>query len=288
MISIRLMGGLGNQLFQLFTALSYSIQYNKPLFISMKKNDVVSPLDNMSPRPTYWRSFLSNFKQYIIIDNDELSKHINVAFKEGEIYEEIPYTPKNIMLIGYFQSYKYFENMYTEIPNLLQLNHFKNIVIQKYSFDTNKIYISLHFRIGDYKQAGQDNHPILPLKYYIDSIHYITSQIQTNPSQRVCVLCFGEKQDLWHIHNQITFLSVNFPSLYFEYCQPSQQLTDYEELVLMSCCHHNIIANSTFSWWAAYLNTHVDHITTYPHIWFGKNIKKDVSDMFPTIWKCIS
>ena len=287
MITIHLMGGLGNQLFQLFTALSYSKRYNKPLFISMKKNDIVSPIDNISPRPTYWKSFLSNFKQYIIIDNAELSKHINVAFKDGEVYEEIPYTQKNIILIGYFQSYKYFEDIRNELPALLQLNQYKNIVIQKYSF-SNKIYISLHFRIGDYKQAGPDNHPILPLKYYIDSIQYIINQLQICQSKKVCVLCFGEKSDLWYIQNQMTFLSVNFPQIYFEYCQTTSPLTDYEELVLMSCCNHNIIANSTFSWWAAYLNTHVDHITTYPSIWFGKNIKKNVTDMFPTDWKCIS
>jgi len=224
----------------------------------------------------------------IIIDNNELVNHINIAFKDGESYENIPYTQKNLMLVGYFQSYKYFEDIRTEIPELLQMNHYRNIVIQKYSFKSNNIYISLHFRIGDYKQAGEDNHPILPLKYYIDSIQFIISQTGNELSKNVCVLCFGEKSDLWYINNQMTFLSVNFPKINFEYCQTVHSLTDYEELVLMSCCNHNIIANSTFSWWGAYLNTHVGHLTTYPNIWFGKNIKKNVTDMFPTDWKCIS
>ena len=59
-------------------------------------------------------------------------------------------------------------------------------------------------------------------------------------------------------------------------------------MLLMSCCNHNIIANSTFSWWGAFLNNSSNKIVTYPDKWFGENIKKDVSDLFPYEWKCIS
>ena len=68
------------------------------------------------------------------------------------------------------------------------------------------------------------------------------------------------------------------------------QLTDWEELLLMSCCQHNIIANSSFSWWGAYLSNNPIQITCYPSKWFGPLLtnKNDTSDLFPPTWSCIS
>jgi len=281
------MGGLGNQLFQLCTCISYGIENQKQIILSKDKLDYISPHDNTSNRPVYWDNFLSNMNKYIADKEDVLWKRFDLLYREEAEYTIIPYSDRNIILFGYFQSYRYFEHIKNDIPALLKLNHYKNIVQLKFNFNTS-VYISLHFRIGDYTKAGSDTHPILPLQYYINALNYTIGQITNDDSiyNNITVLCFGEKQDIIQINKNICLLKINFPNITFKLCE--LELEDYEEMILMSCCNHNIIANSTFSWWGAYLNRNTSKIVTYPKVWFGKNIKTSTVDLFPTDWHCVS
>jgi hypothetical protein len=78
-----------------------------------------------------------------------------------------------------------------------------------------------------------------------------------------------------------------FYSLYrFE--KGTKQLSDWEQLLFMSCCNHNIIANSTFSWWAAYFNSWEDKIVCYPSVWFGPSANHNTMDLCPESWNKIS
>ena len=73
-----------------------------------------------------------------------------------------------------------------------------------------------------------------------------------------------------------------YPQLNFIQCNYIQ---DWEQLLLMSLCNHNIIANSTFSWWGAYFNTNPGKIVCYPSVWFGsKCINNSTRDLFPENW----
>jgi hypothetical protein len=62
-------------------------------------------------------------------------------------------------------------------------------------------------------------------------------------------------------------------------------IADWQQMLLMSVCDHNIIANSTFSWWGAYLNANQTKIVCYPSLWFGYGVSHDTRDMFPETWK---
>jgi len=141
--------------------------------------------------------------------------------------------------------------------------------------------ISIHFRIGDYKNI-QDYHPLLTYEYYEKAIEYIQN---SKPNKIFTIIYFFQDEDIEDVSPIIHKLQARF-SL-FTFIQREKELADWEQLLLMSCCHHNIIANSSFSWWAAYFNFWKDKIVCYPKIWFGKLVKNSTEDLFPPEWICI-
>jgi hypothetical protein len=186
---------------------------------------------------------------------------------------------KNVFLKGYFQSYKYFEHFLPNILQILKLDVQKKIILKL--FDTQlsgKTVVSLHFRVGDYINYP-NLHPILDKAYYLDALAYLVS----NVPQITHVMMFFEKSDREFLEPTINALKNRFPELNF--MTPEHNIPDWSELLLMSCCSHNIIANSSFSWWGAYLNETPNKIVCYPALWYGKDMHAPpLTDMFPQDW----
>lgn len=279
MITINLMGGLGNQLFQIFALISLCLSKKISFKLPINKRDIVSPHNNNCLRPTYWDSIFKYIKMFTIQFENTTIQLKEPSFNYNSFDNLQLNNNNNYKLLGYFQSYKYFENNYNNINKLLrldqQINNIKNENIQYFKQDIT----SLHFRIGDYKNI-QSYHPILDIKYYIKAIEYIQNKKKINK-----VLYFSEIQDKIEIEAKISYLKILFPSIEFIEC--NNNLHDWEQLLLMSCCQHNIIANSSFSWWGAYLNNNPNKIVCYPSIWFGPSINNDTSDLFPNNWNKI-
>ena len=208
------MGGLGNQLFQIFCGLAYSFENKIAFKINNNKPDKVSPLDNISLRPTYWDKFFINLSKFTYNNNINIPMYREHAhFK----YTKIPYINQDFKLFGYYQSYKYFENQYENIIKLIGLEERKQIIKEKYSnYFSNKKPISLHFRIGDYVK-NLAMHPVLPIEYYIKSINYLKSKIN-NLERNNYILVFGELKDKEKIEEHIKRINVEFPNLEIAVC----------------------------------------------------------------------
>ena len=266
MISILLQGGLGNQLFQLFTAISYALDQKEKIVIPTEKIDGHN-------RPTYWTSLLKRLKESVEkVDIKKVQKLAEAGFH----YTPLPLVP-NVMLVGYFQSYKYFEKHYDVIYKKLNFNIEQETIRSKYL--TMNDTISLHFRIGDYTNL-QLHHNILKDDYYIRAIREI---IRRTKKSNWNIIYFCEEKDNLPVKQRLYKIKKSFPEL--EFHKADDTMEDWEQLLLMSCSNPNIIANSAFSWWAAYLNSNADKIIVYPKTWFGAaNYDKSTKDMYPPSW----
>jgi hypothetical protein len=278
MITCNLMGGLGNQLFQIFTTISHAM--------NLKVNFVFIDVDKLGGgqtivRPTYWDNFLIKLKPF----TSKLFPQMIIVKESGFRYNDLnlyKYKKDNICLYGYFQSQKYFSENFYSICRLIGLEQIKKSVLEKSGFTqyTLNETTSLHFRLGDYKKI-QHFHPIMTYEYYKNSLDYF--KIREKLKQNILYFC--EEEDLEDVNETINKLKCDFPTLNF--IRASNDLSDWEQMILMSCCRDNIIANSSFSWWGAHLNMNPHKIVCYPTVWFGDAAGHDTRDLCPMDWNKI-
>lgn len=273
MITCNIMGGLGNQLFQIFTTMSYAIKYKKEF--GFLYTDFVG-VGKTIRRNTYWKTFLKGISKYVYQSLPKMDIISETNFHYKEILH--PHT-ENICLFGYFQSYKYFNEYANVFMRILKIEDQKQMVKEKISLNCNwKSTVSIHFRLGDYKLLT-DAFPLLTYEYYDKSLEFLLK----NENDIINVVYFFEKQDAEDVDAIINLLKNKYTDLIFN--KVPEELEDWEQLLLMSCCNFNIIANSTFSWWGAYLNNNDNKVVCYPEKWFGpKKSNLDTSDLFLPTW----
>jgi hypothetical protein len=252
--------GLGNQLFMLFAGISKALDEKKTITIYLEHNN----------RKYYFNNFLKTLNKYVSynVDNIVYSKIYNEPYF---YYNKIPENAEIIK--GYYQSEKYFSHNYDKIIDMLEIRNMQ---------EKNKLLfksIAIHFRIGDYLSL-LDNHNILQPLYYFNAINELSSKININ---EYTFVIFSEKSNDEYINKYIEIL--NLPIKFIKIYDIMPNLTDYEEFLYMSNCEHFIIANSTFSWWGAYLSNNKNKIVICPNEWFGPKLKNNnLSDLFPEKW----
>jgi hypothetical protein len=272
------MGGLGNQIFQIFTTISCAINYR----IQFKFLNIETLGGGSTTiRYTFWNTFFNKLKPFLIdnisIKPTNIIKEKDFTFNKLDINENIN---EDIMLHGYFQSYKYFQENYQITTRLIGLQKMKDNLLSNLNLNDNLLQniVSLHFRIGDYKNK-EHAHPIMTKDYYLTALNNIKLM---NSKNNYTVFYFCEEPDINDVIKIINYLQEIFKD--YNFVRGGKELDDWEQMLLMSCCHHNIIANSSFSWWSAYFNSYKDKIVCYPSIWFGPSTSNNTNDLFPPEW----
>jgi len=277
MSTIEIMGGLGNQLFQVFTLISYSIKSKMPYYFENK------PIVHGIRKKYYWDTLLNKLTIFIRQPLQEAMIYHEPFFH----YQEIPKTTHNVKLFGYFQSYKYFEEHKDIIFRLINLKESQERIKENIApllpttFDN---IVSLHFRVGDYAHQPQ-NHPVMPVDYYEKALEQLL--IDTSDKKDWFILYFYEENDIDNVTTKINTLKQNEKFKELTFIKIPGNLDDWEQMLTMSLCKHHIIANSTFSWWGAYFGD--GGMVYYPGKWFGPGMGvMNTSDLCPDMWKKIS
>lgn len=266
--TILIQGGLGNQLFQIFALMSYCIE---------NSCNIVFPSHMQhwdKYRHPYWDSIFYGLKNYIQPNNFIAS--FNEYNEPHFHYSKIPLFTTSTKMNGYFQSEIYFKTHFEKICNLLSIREKQSHIKETYIHSENSV--SLHFRMGDF--VNPDHHPIMSDSYYVNSLKHLIDKTKRE-EWNVYYAC--EKEDDNLVLTRINNIKQHFKHVTF--IKIPNEIDDWEQMLLMSCCSHNIIANSSFSWWSAYLNNNKEKIVCTPSVWFGPAKKSlNLKDLHPEEW----
>lgn len=269
-VSVNIMGGLGNQLFQIASAYAYSKKEGGDFKILFK-------LDNGN-RPVYWNTFLKNVKPYITFS---LPTNLEIWREEDATkYSNIgPLNENGKFLLGYLQSSKYFYNdqIKNEIKNLFKQDENDiNLVKNKYRYLIDNIdrVIVVHARRTDYLKAADVHNP-LKYDYYIEAITKML-KIVNNP-----IFVFSsDDNSYWE------GLFNLYPQLHNYEKHIIENETDINTLILLQQFKYFIMANSTFIWWCVWLADDVKKVIA-PSKWFGPAGPREYENIYEESWERI-
>lgn len=314
MILTRLRGGLGNQMFQYALGRVLSITRDEQLKLDITgyeaqlqgdtprsfrlqffniQADIATPEEVQKAKYPYnifsklTRAFNQKVlkKHYIDFHPELLKKYQTQNPHDGITAQNRKLKECNIYLDGFFQSEKYYftaelqkqlRDDFTLKPEYIS----DTMTVHTESIQVSPTSVSLHVRRGDYVTNKDANKAqgLCSIEYYAKAIAYIKSKTD-NPHYFI----FSDdiewvKENFSQMYGDDSVLANTYPVTYVS----QSNLQDYEELTLMSMCTHNIIANSSFSWWGAWLNANPAKIVIAPKQWTPTNL--DHPNIIPESW----
>ncbi|MBA6224525.1 alpha-1,2-fucosyltransferase [Colwellia sp. MB02u-18] len=285
---VNIIGGVGNQLFQYAFYYSLKTKFNEVIKLDILRFDSYELHNGYELEKVF--SINENYctlqeKNYISSGDAGLFRKIQrklglsnnheLIEQKNEEYKFIPRLLGNVheatYYRGYWQSYKYFEHLESEIKSKLifpPITEKKNLLLINTMENLNSV--SIHIRRGDYI-----NHPefggICGIKYYRSAIEKIENNI-ISPFYVI-------------FSNDIEWCKENLKLTNAVYVDWNENEKSFRDLQLMSLCKHNIIANSSFSWWGAWLNNNSNKVVITPEQWMKSKV---CNDLIPDDWLKVS
>lgn len=286
MIIVKLQGGLGNQLFQYSLGKSLEVSEKRKVYFdvsSFNHSSNQTSRDFVLEKLGLKVDLIPKKVASIITFLKKVSFKFNITFKSNffsflhseNSFQYIPIVVKKKLIIfdGYWQSPKYFESISNDLTkSFYSLDRISNSGQNLIANLKSKSTVAIHIRRGDYisNKETYDFHGICDLEYYYSAIDFIESKYYVDT-----YIIFTDDiewvQNNFSIGNRIFIYGCNYAE------------NDIDELLMMASVSHNIIANSTFSWWSAYINPNPEKIVIAPKKWFN-DLSINVEDLFPTNW----
>ena len=283
MIISKIDGGMGNQMFQY--AYGFSLSKKNKTAMAIEHHAYAwrarsYQLDNFNITATVldFPVAKKNTKISKLVAEIKRRKLLLLNYRTKQVYEDRngiysfhrefeELSGENLYLDGFFQSWKYFEWCKDDICKQFSI---RESVLSEVANNLIKIVktensIAMHIRKGDYPKDW-----LIPKKYYLDAYKEISARIGKNLK---CYIFCENIDYAQEIIDQMENVEV---------VTGKWELSDFEEFALMSACKYQIISNSTFSWWAAYLNSYEDKLVVAPVF------SKWSREYYPDNWICIS
>ncbi len=292
MIAVKLQGGLGNQMFQYAAAKALALKYKKPLRLdlSLLEEKASQSIDGFTKR-NYELSIFKNIEQQFISSNErkefvghsvKISWLKRFGFSYPKIYlepffefDEVFFLQKPpVLLAGYWQSERYFLQESSAICNSFVFPRFRDNDpnIELLTGIKNTLSVSVHVRRTDYMHPSiAAQHGTCNESYYKEAIELMRSSFPQ------AVFYFFTDDPAWV---ESIFISKMQNVVLVK---NNTGVNSWKDMCLMSNCLHHIIANSSFSWWGAWLNKQPDKKVIAPAKWFADNTR-NVKDLIPPSW----
>lgn len=289
MIISQVIGGLGNQMFQYAAGRALSLERGQPLHLDISgfagyglhqgfelqrvfSCPIQIAVESEARSVLGWQCS-PVIRRILARPSLSMMRRQNLVIEPHFHYwSGINKVPQDCYLVGYWQSEKYFKDVAAIIRSDFTFKaplENRNADFAEQIKQVNAI--SLHVRRGDYAKNPKTNaaHGLCSLNYYQAAIQYMVARVKPP-------YFFIFSDDIAWVKDN---LMMDFPCQYISH---NQGQDSYNDMRLMSMCHHHIIANSSFSWWGAWLNPNPDKIVVAPTKWFAN--ENDVKDLFPKSW----
>lgn len=278
---VSITGGLGNQMFQYALCLALK-SAGHTVKLDISKYDYYKIHNNYELEDVFGinehYASKSEVKKYGYLKDNRVTRFLlKTPWVKKSIFREndrgyLPevFLKKDSYFKGYWQNQEYFKNITHEIRSKYRFKPFdteeQKCIAKKIQ---SCISVSLHIRRGDYLK-----HPLYSglcqIDYYTRAYEYLKEKIEEN-------------FEIFVFSNDVTWVKENFcfPKMYIIDCNQGKE--SYRDMQLMSLCKHNIIANSSFSWWGAWLNNNEDKIVIAPKVWVNST-KPAFQEIVPEGW----
>ncbi len=301
MIITKLNGGLGNQMFQYACGRALALRNNDLLKLDISeygpgrsngidavreyslshfniKEDIAGEKEATAARLPY-----GAFSNYFAIFRRKILRQFNVGFNSRILRAKT--AGRTIYLDGFWQSEKYFADCAETIRQDFTLKKPLSPAAQTIAGaigqqSGNGPSVSIHIRRGDVARNAATNpyYGIATPEYYSRALVHVAEKLAARNMKNFRIFVFSDDIE-WTKKN----IAIPYPTTYVLGDDAKNNLPDHEEMTLMSMCDHNIVANSSFSWWGAWLNKNPDKIVIAPKEWSTRD-KKWHTDTVPTTW----